>query len=240
MQLWCCAMASSCAASKTSVCIAPGRSHRAVASATHCSVAITDGPMVSTVRGSARGRLVFANLDGKAPPLNEVLEDIPQRVAPFHGEAMQFVTTKSWDLACNPLRAMHGGNAETRRYDPAKTAVPEALYVWLFPNMMLNIYLGQMQTNLVVPQAHDRCRVIFDWYASTPPSDLEADADWTKLMACRDSGGRHQDLRDCPAKSSLADLRSWPLFGRAREWGAPLPLAATRVPHLNQRGPHVF
>src|SRR6478752_3890374 len=124
-------------------------------------------------------QLVGANLDGKAPPLGEVLEDVPARVAPFRCEAMRYVTRKQWDIACNwkvyvdnylegyhlpvvhpglhkeldydqyrvephryyslqhaPLRAVHGGNPD-RRYDPSKTDVAEAVYVWLFPNVML-------------------------------------------------------------------------------------------------------
>ncbi|GLC27107.1 aromatic ring-hydroxylating oxygenase subunit alpha [Roseisolibacter agri] len=187
------------------------------------------------------GPLVFANLDGKAPPLLEVLEDVPARVAPFRCETMRWVTRKSWDLACNwkvyvdnylegyhlpvvhpglhkeldydnyrvephryysvqhaPLRAVHGGNAAERRYDPARTDVPEAVYVWLFPNTMLNVYLGQMQTNVVLPLSHDRCRVVFDWYAAEPPADHTTDAEWTKLMAFSDEI-QDEDIEICEA-----------------------------------------
>jgi choline monooxygenase len=193
------------------------------------------------VQVASWGPLVFANLDGKAPPLAEVLEDIPTRVAPFRCEQMHYVTRKTWDIACNwkvyvdnylegyhlpvvhpglhkeldydqyrveprryfsfqhaPLRAVHGGNAGQRQYDPSKTDVPEALYVWLFPNVMLNIYLGQMQTNVVIPVAHDRCRVVFEWFAATPPVSNEADADWTKLLAFSDEIQR-EDIEICEA-----------------------------------------
>jgi choline monooxygenase len=171
------------------------------------------------------GPLVFVNLDGKAPPLADVMEDIPTRVASFQCEQMQYVTTRSWDIACNwkvyvdnylegyhvpvvhpglhkeldmdayrvephryysvqhaPLRPVHGGNSE-RRYDPSKTSTPEAVYVWMFPNTMLNVYLGQMQTNVVIPLGHDRCRVVFDWYAINPPANAATDPEWVKLMA---------------------------------------------------------
>ena len=37
-------------------------------------------------------------------------------------------------------------------------------YYWVFPTLMLNIYLGQMQTNLIVPLGHERCLTIFEWY----------------------------------------------------------------------------
>ena len=187
------------------------------------------------------GPLVFANLDGKAPPLLEVLEDVPARVAPFRCESMRWVTRKSWDLACNwkvyvdnylegyhlpvvhpglhkeldydqyrvephryhsiqhaPLRKLEGGGARARVYDPSRTDTPEAVYVWLFPNTMLNVYLGQMQTNVVLPLAHDRCRVVFDWYAAEPPADHATDAEWTKLLAFSDEI-QDEDIEICEA-----------------------------------------
>ncbi len=39
-----------------------------------------------------------------------------------------------------------------------------AYYWWLFPNLMVNIYQGVMDTNLVLPLGPDCCRVIFDFY----------------------------------------------------------------------------
>ncbi len=186
------------------------------------------------------GPLVFVNVDCKAPPLIDMLEDVPARVAPFKCEQMQYVTSKSWDIACNwkvyvdnylegyhlpvvhpglhkeldydayrvephryfsiqhaPLRAVHGG-ATDRRYDPAKTDVAEAVYVWLFPNVMLNVYMGQMQTNTVIPLAHDRTRVTFDWYAAVPPTDDASTAEFTKLLAFSDEI-QDEDIVICEA-----------------------------------------
>ena len=184
------------------------------------------------------GPLVFVNLDGKAPPLLDVLEDVPRRVAPFRCEEMTYVMRKEWDIACNwkiyvdnylegyhlpvvhpglhkeldydnykvephryfsiqhaPLRAVHGGNPD-RRYDPSKTDVAEAVYVWLFPNVMLNVYMGQMQTNVVIPVGHDRCKVVFEWYATTPPADPVKDTEWTKLLAFSDEI-QDEDIEIC-------------------------------------------
>jgi choline monooxygenase len=39
-----------------------------------------------------------------------------------------------------------------------------AYYWWVFPNLMVNVYQGVMDTNLVLPLGPDRCRVIFDFY----------------------------------------------------------------------------
>lgn len=39
-----------------------------------------------------------------------------------------------------------------------------AYYWWIFPNLMVNLYQGVMDTNLVLPLGPDRCRVFFDFY----------------------------------------------------------------------------
>ncbi|HEY2861749.1 MAG TPA: SRPBCC family protein, partial [Terracidiphilus sp.] len=41
-----------------------------------------------------------------------------------------------------------------------------AYYYWLYPNFMINIYEGVMDTNLVLPLTPDRCLVQFDFYFS--------------------------------------------------------------------------
>jgi choline monooxygenase len=39
-----------------------------------------------------------------------------------------------------------------------------AYYFWLYPNFMINVYEGMMDTNLVIPVAIDRTEVIFDYF----------------------------------------------------------------------------
>ena len=39
-----------------------------------------------------------------------------------------------------------------------------AWYFWQYPNFMINLYRGYMDTNLVLPDGVDRCAVIFDFY----------------------------------------------------------------------------
>lgn len=53
-----------------------------------------------------------------------------------------------------------------------------AYYWWVYPNLMLNIYDGFMDLNLVLPLSVDRCRVIFEFYFANPkdpniPKSLE-------------------------------------------------------------------
>lgn len=40
----------------------------------------------------------------------------------------------------------------------------EAFYYFVYPNVMLNIMPGRLQTNRIVPLGPDRCRVEFDYY----------------------------------------------------------------------------
>jgi choline monooxygenase len=46
----------------------------------------------------------------------------------------------------------------------AVRAGDNAYYWWLFPNFMINLYQGVMDTNLVLPLGPERCRVVFDFY----------------------------------------------------------------------------
>jgi choline monooxygenase len=46
-----------------------------------------------------------------------------------------------------------------------------ALYYWLWPNTMLNVLPGRLQTNRVVPLSPERCRVDFDYFY---PPDADA------------------------------------------------------------------
>jgi choline monooxygenase len=39
-----------------------------------------------------------------------------------------------------------------------------AWYFWQYPNFMINLYSGYMDTNLVLPDGVNRCKVIFDFY----------------------------------------------------------------------------
>jgi choline monooxygenase len=54
----------------------------------------------------------------------------------------------------------------------------DAWYYFVYPNIMLNIMPARLQTNVVLPLALDRCKVVFDYYfsgdgAARSGSDLE-------------------------------------------------------------------
>lgn len=49
-----------------------------------------------------------------------------------------------------------------------------AYYWWVYPNLMINLYEGVMDTNLVLPLGPDRCKVLFDFYFTrTDGADAE-------------------------------------------------------------------
>ncbi len=62
-------------------------------------------------------------------------------------------------LQSSPMVASHedAATSATRTGD-------RAWYFWQYPNFMINLYRGYMDTNLVLPDGVDRCKVIFDFY----------------------------------------------------------------------------
>lgn len=75
------------------------------------------------------------------------------RLASLLDSAAYATTTARWSsLQASPL-------AGSGPYEQG-----EALYWWLYPNTMLNVLPGRLQTNRVVPVGVDSCRVEFGYY----------------------------------------------------------------------------
>ena len=62
-----------------------------------------------------------------------------------------------------PIRAMKSGDAGERLYAPG-TGLQEALYFWVFPNLMVNIYPDNVSTNLILPISQEKTLTIFEWF----------------------------------------------------------------------------
>lgn len=62
-----------------------------------------------------------------------------------------------------PVKEIHPGDTTERVYPPG-VGLKEALYFWVFPNLMLNFYPDNIQTNLILPLSHDKTLTIFEWY----------------------------------------------------------------------------
>ena len=86
-------------------------------------------------------------------------------------------------LQSSPLTPGDGDTGRTRTGDLAA-------YWWVWPNVMLNLYRGVMDTNLVLPLGVDRCRVIFDFYfaAGTSPEFIRESIDVAERVQIEDVG----------------------------------------------------
>ena len=111
-----------------------------------------------------------------------------------------------WSLQHAPLRTAPSA-AHERRY-VATPGDDDAQYYWLFPNIMLNIYQGQMQTNAVIPRGVDACEVVFEWFATRPPADAATDPSWTRLVAFSDEI-QAEDIEICETVQKNLRSRSY-------------------------------
>ena len=62
-----------------------------------------------------------------------------------------------------PIRGMKPEDKGERFYAPG-TGLSEALYFWIFPNLMLNIYPDNISTNVIVPLSTDKTLTVFEWF----------------------------------------------------------------------------
>jgi choline monooxygenase len=67
-----------------------------------------------------------------------------------------------------PIREVSAGEVHDRRYVRTGEAEENALYYWIFPNVMLNVYMDNTSINIILPLGHDKTLTIFEWYFQQP------------------------------------------------------------------------
>ncbi|CAA9543665.1 MAG: Choline monooxygenase-like protein with aromatic-ring-hydroxylating dioxygenase domain [uncultured Thermoleophilia bacterium] len=69
-----------------------------------------------------------------------------------------------------PIRDLKPGEeiGRDRRYIRSPDGEEDALYYWLFPNTMLNIYQDNISSNVILPLGPDRTLTIFEWFFAEP------------------------------------------------------------------------
>ena len=156
-------------------------------------------------------------LDGgyHVPHLHKGLDSILD----YNQYTIEIETGDRYCLQSSPIDAdSAGGEAMT-----ASVRQGQALYFWLYPNLMLNWYEGYLDTNLVVPLGLDRMQVIFDFYFSdVSPAAAE------RNRRSMDVSERIQDEDHAICESVQRGLGSrayqaGPAVGAARGRRAPVP-----------------
>lgn len=152
------------------------------------------------VKVEAWEQFIFVSLDESAPPLAQLLEDIPRMTHEFEVSRMKFVERRDYVIDCNwkvyvdnylegyHIPIVHPGlmreldytkyRTITRRYFSLQDAPikqggayygsreqRDALYFWVFPNLMVNINPETLSTNLIVPLSESKTLTIFEWFA---------------------------------------------------------------------------
>ena len=99
-------------------------------------------------------------------------------------------------LQASPMKPAEGDTGRTRTGDLAA-------YWWVYPNFMLNLYSGVMDTNLVLPLGEDRCRVVFDFYfaAGTDESFVQESLAVADRVQAEDTGVCEEVQRNLNTRS---------------------------------------
>ncbi len=80
----------------------------------------------------------------------------------------QVETFRNYSKQHAPIRALESGEARDRRYARSGDAEEDALYYWVFPNVMLNVYLDNTSINIIIPVGPDKTLTVFEWYFEAP------------------------------------------------------------------------
>jgi len=97
-----------------------------------------------------------------------------------------------------PIRAREAAAGESRRYD-FSDSTRQALYYWIFPNYMLNVYPDNLSANIILPLGPDRTLTIFEWFAYGEAGVPQATIDFSDEI-------QQEDIRIC--ESVQRGLRS--------------------------------
>ena len=85
-------------------------------------------------------------------------------------DAYRVETFRYYSKQHAPIRPLKPGEeiGRDRRYFRSPDGEEDALYYWLFPNTMFNIYQDNMSSNVILPLGADRTLTIFEWFFAEP------------------------------------------------------------------------
>ena len=85
----------------------------------------------------------------------------------IHGGLNSVLDYSNYTIETGERVCLQSSPIVTDQGDPKTAAVragEHARYYWIYPNFMINIYDGIIDTNLVVPRSVDKTDVVFDYY----------------------------------------------------------------------------
>jgi choline monooxygenase len=83
------------------------------------------------------------------------------------------------------LAPLRRGEGKERTY-PGTGEDERALYYWVFPNLMLNFYPGNLQLNSVIPLDAERTLTTFEWYGIAGRDELQKAIDFSHQVQLED------------------------------------------------------
>jgi choline monooxygenase len=108
-----------------------------------------------------------------------------------------------------PIRAMKSEDAGERFYAPG-TGLREALYFWVFPNLMVNVYPDNVSTNLIMPISQEKTLTIFEWFFHDASSlktqeRVKKAVEFSDQVQQEDIGLCESVQRDCVRPHTIVD-----------------------------------
>jgi choline monooxygenase len=96
----------------------------------------------------------------------------PQLFKELDYDAYRVETFRWYSKQHAPVRELKPGEelGRDRRYARTGDGEDSALYYWLFPNTMFNIYADNMSSNVILPMGADRTLTVFEWFFAEPGS----------------------------------------------------------------------
>ena len=94
----------------------------------------------------------------------------PQLFKELDYEAYRVEEHRYYSKQHAPIRELKPGEelGRDRRYLRMPGQEENALYYWLFPNTMFNIYQDNMSSNVILPLGPDRTLTVFEWFFAEP------------------------------------------------------------------------
>ena len=126
--------------------------------------------------------------------------------------------TETWrwhSLQKSPIKKREDGRLRTDPY----AADGEALYYWVFPNLMLNVYPDNFSTNVIVPLSLSRTLTVFEWFLRDP--DQPGVAETVRQTVEFSDEIQREDVAICEAVQKGLESRTYDVgrFSVRRESG---------------------